>query len=57
MVSGSSSFRTMVVSAVKERVASANCGPSSRSAGSASKAPRIVQMAAATTTAVKMPIP
>ena len=46
-----------MVSAVKESVASANWGPSSRSAGSASSAPRTVQMAAATTTAVKMPIP
>ena len=38
-VSASSSFRTVVVRAVKLSVARANCGPSRRSAGRASSAP------------------
>ena len=56
-VSHSSSVSTVVVRARKLRVASANCGPSSRSDGSASSAPMTVQTAPAASTASGMLVP
>ncbi len=57
LVSHSSSLSAVEESAVKERVARANCGPSRRRAGSASSAPTTVQSRTAATIAAGMPTP